>query len=143
LTFIVNFQLGSRPLPSASIAIEVEDERFTREDTQRHLLALAETFSNNWSYDEWRRSLNHFLELRAKFKVPSKISRALGYGTERVEILTTGLLSPGVDLNAGVGFSAAIGTETNFVDTGDLQDWLYYDTVQSYPCSHVPVPSGW
>lgn len=132
--------MGSGPLPSMHIRVEIEDSKLTTDDLKRRLEALGEAYSRSWSYDNDRRDQDEeFFSIISRFRVPASMAMELGYGTEKIEIFSRAMLMP-----EDVGFSAEISQETTFLDSDDSQDdFVTLETIRSYPCAHVPVLEDW
>jgi hypothetical protein len=131
-----------------SFKITVAGNRITRDIVIQHLKALAETFSQKWSYDKARVNVEEdvFLRIQGTCEVPPVLVKKFHCGNERIVICTAGeLLQDHTDQAAGIrGFSARASVRTNFIDSGNYDenydDWEYD---QDYPCDHVPVPDDW
>jgi hypothetical protein len=112
----------------------------------RHLLAIGDTYSEKWSYDPSRAAKQKFLLLRGECVVPTALVQDLGYGAERIEMSTLGVLLPGLwhgDHGDEVGFHASIFSDTRFLVSKHRHPDDAWDIVKLYPCSHVPVPPDW
>jgi hypothetical protein len=125
-------------LPSTNLRILIEDDLVTRAIIQRHLEAIAETYSRSWYYQEIRDAGGPFVTIEGWLTVPASLTQNLGYGRERIEIHTEGALWPDVQ-----GFTASILSETDFQISNDPSDGGTWDDIKAYPCHHVPVPEDW
>ncbi|KAJ9127457.1 hypothetical protein QFC24_000865 [Naganishia onofrii] len=129
-------------LPSTDLCILIEDDLVTRAIIQRHLEAIAETYSRSWYYQEIRNADGPFVTIEGCLTVPASLTQNLGYGRERIGIHTEGALWPDVQ-----GFTAWILSETDFQMSNDPSDGGTWDElwedIKAYPCHHVPVPEDW
>lgn len=67
----------------------------------------------------------------------------LGYGVEKIEIATQGMLRAGQRDGAKIGFYASTITTTSFLKDHDYDEEPVRQLVKAYLCAHVPVPADW
>lgn len=129
-------------LPSVDLDIYIKENTASDEDVLRHLRDLGEIFSSKWCYDKNRSSPAPFVTIGDRTTVPLHMARELGYPSSEIEISLLGTLSPGQAATHN-GFEAHLSTRINFNDIGDLNLLAEPLLIESYPCAHVPGPSGW
>jgi hypothetical protein len=130
-------------LPTVSVNIVLEGNLVSWAFITRHLVAIGDTYSQRWSYDRSRQARKTFFSLCGTYVVPAALTRDLGYGAERIELMTEGHLTPGLRFGDDIGFHASVLTGTNFVANDDIQADGIYGIIKSYPCFHIPVPTDW
>jgi hypothetical protein len=123
--------------------VALTDDFVTPALIKRHIKMIGDTYSNNWSYDEFRR-FDRFVEIRGICCVPDGLTWDLGFGAENIQLATVGTLMSGQEDGSLAGFYAYLYTETNFLACGSSdEDDETIVFVKAYPCHQVPFPANW
>jgi hypothetical protein len=119
------------------LSIKLRDDFVTRALITRHLEAIGDAYSQNWSYSRIRGDEDPFVSIKGSCTVPAGLTWDLGYGVEEVEIASEGDLTSGQWDGSDTGFYASVMTETNFISSDDYQSRSTFDLVKAYPCRPI------
>jgi hypothetical protein len=136
-------KLAQGRLPNGGLYVDFQDVSATRALVKSHLEEIGETYSQNWCYDRSRLEDDQFVFIKGVCTVPADLTCDLGYGDEKIQIETVGILVSGQWDGGDNGFYASIITQTNFTASKNYQRPREHDLVREYPCHHVPLPAGW
>lgn len=126
-----------------NLAVTLRDAWMTEEAMLKHLEALGDIYSKHWCYYRQRVISFHLVLIDAVSTVPYGLARELGYPSDRIEIHARATLSRGQQDLSYHGFEAHLLTQINFPEIHDIDHFVGWRLIKSYPCAHVTVPDGW